>query len=70
MDKRHYNHKELQKIREQFYTQEKIADKIKKHPKTISRAETGESASFDLLTNIMTACGRSVKEIIYDTPHL
>jgi transcriptional regulator with XRE-family HTH domain len=68
MDKRHYNHTELQKFREKLFTQEQLAKQLNKHVKTISRAETGKSASFKLLAEITSACGKSVKEIIYETP--
>jgi transcriptional regulator with XRE-family HTH domain len=66
MDKRFYDYEKLQEIREGQFTQEQLAKKIRKHPKTISRAETGESASFTLIWEIMTACNHSVKDVIRD----
>jgi DNA-binding XRE family transcriptional regulator len=68
MDKRHYNHTKLQEIRAENFTQDELAKLINKHVKTISRAETGVSASFKLLSAMMSACKKSVKEIIYDEP--
>lgn len=68
MDKRHYDNSKLQEIRAKHFTQEQLAKRINKHVKTISRAETGASASFKLLSEIMSTCGRSVKEIIYENP--
>lgn len=68
MDKRHYNHKELQKIRAAKFTQEELAGQLNKHVKTISRAETGKSASFKLLSEIANACDISVKKLIYEMP--
>jgi transcriptional regulator with XRE-family HTH domain len=68
MDKRYYNQNALKKIREAVFTQEELAKKINRHVKTISRAEAGKHASLPLLAEMTNACGRSVKEVIYDFP--
>ena len=65
MTSNHYNHERLREIRMQRFTQEQIARLVGVNVKTISRVETGKSASFELLSRIMRECGRPVKEIIY-----
>ena len=66
MDGTLYDHKKLQEIRGRLFTQDELARKLGRNVKTISRAETGKHASFRLLSEIMTACGRSIKEIILE----
>lgn len=66
MNKQQYDFKKLKELRGKVFTQEQLAKKLNVHPKTISRAENGESASFDLLWQIATACNIPLKEIIKD----
>lgn len=61
-----YDHRKLQKIRKEKFTQAEIAGRLECTTETISRAERGISASFQLLKEITSHCGISIKEIIRD----
>lgn len=53
MDARHYDPQRLKELREKSgKTQEQIARLVKRKRLTISRAERGESASYDLLCRL------------------
>ncbi len=61
-----YDNKKLQTIREKYFTQTELAARLEVAPETISRAERGVSASFQLLSAMTKECKSSIKEIILD----
>ena len=69
MNANDYDHKKLKEIRKQHFTQEQLANLLNRDVKTISRAETGEQASFQLLKEITSKCNVSIKTIIFDNFH-
>jgi transcriptional regulator with XRE-family HTH domain len=64
MDAKDYDHKKLKEIRERKFTQEELAKRLNKHVKTISRAETGNSASYKLLKAITAECGVPITTVL------
>ena len=69
MNSKDYNHQKLVKWREESgKTQEKIAQILSIDRNTVSRAETGRIASFELLAALCRIYGKSLHELIYDEP--
>jgi DNA-binding XRE family transcriptional regulator len=69
MDSKHYNPGKLTAAREGLgRTQQEIADMLNVHRQTICRAETGKSASYDLLVSLCMAYGIAITEILEPNP--
>lgn len=66
MDKNHYDFHELAKIRKSVGTQEEVAETLGVTTVTLSRAENGKSASFELLSAICNLGKRNVKDLILE----
>lgn len=66
---KHYNAEVLRQWREGAgLSQEALAEKIGVHRITIIRAESGDSASYDLLLRIASEFSRSVTEALHAYP--
>lgn len=71
MDSRHYNNEKLKRAREAAgLTQEQVAELLNVHKETISRADRGTVASYELLVQICAICKIGIKDILYDSPEL
>lgn len=69
MNASHYDPKKLIEWREEFgQTQEKVARLLNVDRNTISRAELGKVASYDLLAELCRIYGKSTHELIYAEP--
>lgn len=69
MNGNHYNPKKLVEWREEFgKTQDKVAELIGVERNTISRAETGKVASYELLATLCRIYGKSTHDLIYSNP--
>jgi transcriptional regulator with XRE-family HTH domain len=64
MNKDHYYPEKLAEIRKAIGTQKEVADKVNVTNTTISRAENGKHASFELLSSITKLAGRDVQEVL------
>ena len=69
MNANHYNPKKLIQWREDSgKTQEKIAEILNVDRNTVSRAETGKVASYDLLASLCAIYEKSTHDLIYSKP--
>ena len=69
MNSNHYNPSALVKWRnEAGQTQDQIARELSVDRNTISRAETGKNASFELLTGLCKLYGKTMHELIHSEP--
>lgn len=67
MNAQDYDHKRLANARKAAgLTQDQLAEQLGVTSVTISRVETGVSASYGLLTRIATQLGRSVTEFLHE----
>jgi DNA-binding XRE family transcriptional regulator len=68
MNAAHYNPEILASARKAKFTQKEIAEKLNVTEMTIHRVETGQAASFELLSDMCSHLGLDVKDILNSTP--
>ena len=69
MNGKHYNPQKLVEWRDEFgKTQVKVAEIIGVERNTISRAETGKVASYELLATLCKIYGKSIHDLTYSNP--
>ncbi|MCD9188285.1 MAG: helix-turn-helix domain-containing protein [Pyrinomonadaceae bacterium] len=69
MNRNDYDPSKLVKWREESQkTQEAVAELLNVDRNTISRAENGKVASFNLLSNLCTIYGKSIHELVHEKP--
>lgn len=64
MDKRHYDHRKLEKLRGDKSLREK-AKELGVTPNMLSRAERGDVATYDFLCELAEHYGISLGELLY-----
>lgn len=69
MNAEHYNPELLATARKKKLTQKELAEKLDVTEMTIYRAEKGQGASYELLSDICREIGIDVKDILISTPN-
>lgn len=69
MNSRHYDPDKLKELREAAgLTQEQVAAKLEVHRQTVFRAETGQSASYELLCALCELYDHDVVNLLHPRP--